>query len=1074
MLKNQVKIYSVDTNSFLNKDENEIMTKIKGLKGYIKQLKEFTLIKLIDDINDRKITFQDADKGIEVYRYNEESNKKELVEDIQLSTFLLKIKNKNTIEKVYKRKPTRYKSIERNGKFIVEIFKENKYHFESIEDYIIQLTENKNKKYIRKYVNRLMKDNKQLLKDKSFKNLMNEIDDNYIKYETEKYITKKGKSGIKKVDIGYKAQIKKLEIEFKKLIRQNKETRQLNKVNKYGIVSIFESDLTRILGLESNELSEDLIIVRAYHYPVMKSLIDNGFVYKNEKYRYFSSSANQIKKRKLVMIKENIWNQFQMRLMCGLTIEDINKSAERGCNINKFLSYLSLVSTASNKWEDVLGKKFNIDECIVIDDFATILKNRTVDYIKKTRESRDVHIKDENSKKIKDENGKYKTTKEEYWLLSDEAERCEKDITIEHSDGAGWILPSLSKKNFQFRLNWMKGLLTPVDFISWCDQYNDGDYKVKDIWGKEWDLKEDNIKIVFGKSQLKMWKYYSSWEDYKDKFKKYNCQANICNMEADEFKKSSFNYQMWQTLEECNPKVINRFTKKVDKLVTKAYTDKETMLKLLGATKENKSRNYLQDSLMIYPELLQDYHIQDQLSDCISKIKKDSSEGKFKLDKAHYTYLVPDVFAWLQFVFKGKDKVTGLLEDGQVYCNLFDTEKYSKLLVNRSPALYKEHCVRNNVTSKKMDQWFITDGVYTSCHDMISKIIMNDVDGDSALVISDSDIILQAENNMKGTAPLFYEMGKAPATTINSENIYNSLTSAFQYGNIGEYSNKLTKLWNRKNYDKDGNVKPFSKEEKEERLNIAKSLCCSCNFSIDASKTLEMVEVSDKMKKQLCNVDKYKLPYFFRYVKDKDITEVEEINDSTVNTITKKIESIKQGDFDFSCVGKFNKNRLMNNIHVDITTDTAKEVIEKYKELNKEMQKYFMYVNNYKDDEDVSKESICTIVYDSLYLDFESFCESRELDVVECVDIIIKHIYKSNKNGKKGFLFNVFGDIILSNLKKNIKPKKMNRVRKGYAICPKCKKEFKKEHNRQKYCSDKCKKEVRKEQDRERKRVVNE
>ena len=67
----------------------------------------------------------------------------------------------------------------------------------------------------------------------------------------------------------------------------------------------------------------------------------------------------------------------------------------------------------------------------------------------------------------------------------------------------------------------------------------------------------------------------------------------------------------------------------------------------------------------------------------------------------------------------------GLLENGQVYCSLY--EKIDKLDCVRSPHLYKEHCIRNNVVDDLKKEWFITKGLYTSCHDLISKVMQFDV-----------------------------------------------------------------------------------------------------------------------------------------------------------------------------------------------------------------------------------------------------------------------------------------------------------------------------------------------------------
>ena len=44
--------------------------------------------------------------------------------------------------------------------------------------------------------------------------------------------------------------------------------------------------------------------------------------------------------------------------------------------------------------------------------------------------------------------------------------------------------------------------------------------------------------------------------------------------------------------------------------------------------------------------------------------------------------------------------------------------------------LYMEHAVRKIVKDPAIYDWFYTGGVYTSCHDLISRILQFDVDGD--------------------------------------------------------------------------------------------------------------------------------------------------------------------------------------------------------------------------------------------------------------------------------------------------------------------------------------------------------
>lgn len=103
-------------------------------------------------------------------------------------------------------------------------------------------------------------------------------------------------------------------------------------LNDVNIISVFESSLTRTLNIKQDEFTNDLITVQVYYFDVFKDLCFYGFMFKGEKYRYYTSSAGQIRKKKAVFIKESIWNKFEKTLMCGLTINSINEHG--GSNVN--------------------------------------------------------------------------------------------------------------------------------------------------------------------------------------------------------------------------------------------------------------------------------------------------------------------------------------------------------------------------------------------------------------------------------------------------------------------------------------------------------------------------------------------------------------------------------------------------------------------------------------------------------------------------------------------------------------------------------------------------------------------
>lgn len=522
------------------------------------------------------------------------------------------------------------------------------------------------------------------------------------------------------------------------------------KTNK--IVSLFESSLTRTCKIKANQITDKLFIIRVYHYSVLKNIIDNGFIFNDEKYEYFTSSAGQIRTKKIVCINSEMYHKYENSITCGLTPDIINEKG--GVNTNKYQAYLALISSASAKWE-----RFNIDRVVVVPDICTEVFAE-VDHI----------------------------DRETY-----EIERKEMYLPIEHMDGCGIMLPSVYSKTFMFRMPWMKGMVTPFDFKKFALEH--GKTKITDIYGKEYDIIDDNINIILTKSQFKMAKYYDSWDDYKEKYRKYKCEASRLNIE-DIGSEANINYQMLQTLVSMTEEELRTIAEPTLKDLRLIGTDKKTMLKVMGATKENKNKNHFQESLLLYPELLGDPSTRETLRNKKKKIVKDARAGKLAVN-GHYTFIIPDVYAFCEWLFLGEKNPKGLLANKEVFCNIFTEGKVDVL---RAPHLYKEHAVRNNIIEERIKEWFTTQGIYTSVHDPISRILQFDNDGDKALVIQDNVLTQVAEREMDGIVPLYYEMEKAKDELITPDNMYTALTSAYK-ANIGIISNNISKIWNSPNPD---------------------------------------------------------------------------------------------------------------------------------------------------------------------------------------------------------------------------------------------------------------------------------
>lgn len=560
-------------------------------------------------------------------------------------------------------------------------------------------------------------------------------------------------------------------------------------LNDTNIISVFDSALSRTIGIKQDELTDALITVQVYYFDVFKDISFYGFTYKGEKYKYFTSSAGQIRKKKAVFIKESVWNEIEKTVMCGLTIDKINSKG--GNNVNKHLAYMALTNSATDEW-----KEFDIDKSIVIDDFETDVYG-TFDFVDET----DYSI----------------TRKTDY-------------VPIPHTDGAGMILPAVSSKNFMFRAPWIKGLLGVFNFRKFIE-VNNYSPLITDIYGQKHDVIKEDIQIIFTKSQFKMAKFYDSWDEYKDAFKKYHCSAGKCNVEEDKIKNAKINYQMLQTLTNITDDEIDLLTQKSVERIGNVCNSKDTMMDILGITPYNTNMTAFQKAVKMYPALLNDSYAKDVIREVKNSLLKKYRSGKLEVN-GKYTFLLPDFYAACEYWFGHINTPTGLLSDKEVFCWLF--KRYEKLDCLRSPHLYKEHAIRFNVAnevygdrSKYIREWFTTDGIYASTHDLISKILMYDVDGDKSLVVADRDFIRIAERNMNGIVPLYYNMRKAEPTQLNNKNIYAGLNAAFTGGNIGIYSNNISKIWN------DDVFISGTDAEKSEAIDCVKRLCCQNNFVID-------------------------------------------------------------------------------------------------------------------------------------------------------------------------------------------------------------------------------------------------
>ena len=251
------------------------------------------------------------------------------------------------------------------------------------------------------------------------------------------------------------------------------------------------------------------------------------------------------------------------------------------------------------------------------------------------------------------------------------------------------------------------------------------------------------------------------------------------------------------------------------------------------------------------------------------------------------------------------------------------------------------------------------------------------------------------------------------------------MSHAYTGGNIGPISNNITKVWN-------------SGQIGEEQMSVVKWLCFQNNAVIDYAKTLWLPTPPKQVEKTIKSYTKAKVPNFFIYAKDKEKSQVEPANDSTMNRIAK---AIPDGKLTFTkSISKFDYRMLMN-MEVDFSVNPENPVIKAYDYWNAR-------INSFVEDKAVKNQDMYK--YKKLR---EQVIEESGKDIDYVVNTLVSVLYTVRRTSAKKGLWDAFGDIIVRNLKKNLEGKGK--------ICPICGKRFvpnKFNTDTQITCSSGCKK----------------
>lgn len=763
------------------------------------------------------------------------------------------------------------------------------------------------------------------------------------------------------------------------------------------VIAGFENEVVRLS--ESFIYNEDnpkkipfipeIVILDCFHKEILKQIIENEILIADKKFIVYSSSANQQKKKQVCLMEADFYNKHKSKLMCGLTIEKINEKG--GCNTGKYLAYTSLIFSKSVEPK----QEINIDEVLVLPEFETDIKAK-VNYLN---------------------------------IENNVMEEKEMQVPVNHMDGAGIFIPGIFPCSAQIRGGWIKGCVFPFDFRQFIIEKQDeetisDDITVEDAWGDSVPINHirDNIKLIINTSQLKMWKKYNSWNEYKKAFKDNKlkiCINNTMHYSTDDNPVVQGAYQFEQTIprENITDEKIKRLSELTVYLINDAKKNPDTALKIMGASlEEDEELDPFYASIKAYPQLLQDSHVRKRINSKIESIRKRAMGGK-PFIHGFYSYICPDLYAACEYWFCNDKIPKGLIPANSVYNSFYnDKDPIKEIACLRSPHLSDcEHGIRKLEKSEECKRWFHGLDTIISTHDLLTKTLQCDVDGDECLNVHDNAFIDLLDRDK---LPLYYEMKKGADVEVNNENIFNCLKHSFENSVIGDISNALTKHLNMKD---------------EPDLRFVRFMTAYNNFIIDLPKSQYRPDLPQNYQEMFEELKNAEFPYFFQYAKSKKAkacAQYQNNEKSNVNRISKYIQNktkdnrnnIWKNDIK-SDQDTFNPQYLQSQIakfKVDRSSSEYNELQKKIIELKARDNNKFRDKLDKKYNESRFNKSLG---YDVYY----HYCNHEIMKIIgmrrkaASYLLDLEYFQEENIGANKNILWNCFGDILHDNLLNNLK-----------------------------------------------------
>ncbi len=730
---------------------------------------------------------------------------------------------------------------------------------------------------------------------------------------------------------------------------------------------------------------------------IMYELLTNGFGINGKKFVFTERSASMCRNAIIGFIDAEVEEELNKRI----TMDSwLTKTV-----ISKYTAYRGLMFSSCHFIE---GK---LPYIIIVPDFERTIYNQHIKYA----EEEDTSWVDKVTGETK--HGKTKKVVEGY-----------KDVDITPADGSGLHCPELSNiwskaigilgqapSVFMCRMPYVKGLTIEVDFRKFYR--SKGVTHITDIWGIKHDINE--VECIWTKSMYKGVKYfninndYSDWQNYLEKFYKYNHCLGIAkwNFRTEEEPiYTRVNYQYLQTLNIDKEAMIELAEYSKDWIENIVTGNPLHTYRFLGmdSSGNNPSNKYMK-AVSFNSGMLKDFKVKEYLFSLLKKYIDELKIGKLWV-RGCFKILIPDVIMMMESA--GELDVIGCLEEGEFYAYNLQSGEY---LIDRNPHICpSEHTILKKTSSPIIREYLghLENICMLNSYDITMKRLNGaDFDGDLVFVTGNDIMKSGVQNNL----PIVIDMDdKVTALDVeyNKEGVINYMLMSLD-SRIGEISNVATCYLNKQTQD-----------EKQK----AKYNDYVCLLSVINGKEIDYAKTGTRWLVPY-HIAKYArpLPYFMKYAGNYY---------SKLSNFSKTRCNLNYLCWD---IEKWQKTIRFNRKSPDTSKfmidnqqywdeETYAKVEEVFLEFNKEMQdlgKQSAMAQNYSQYrsffEGFSKEDIqCTdINWDIVYDRYKSQLADISSNLSELANYAVHLSYIKHPNKSKNFCWVITEEGLMLNLEKN-------------------------------------------------------